>query len=60
VILCHARRDPELRGLRLGATGRAFRLETAPAWRTTWPQSAHLLGEEAAAWQKTPWAFAPA
>jgi exopolyphosphatase / guanosine-5'-triphosphate,3'-diphosphate pyrophosphatase len=60
VILCHARRDPDLKGLRLNAEGRDFRLETTPAWQKAWPQSAHLLREEAAAWQKTPWAFAPA
>jgi exopolyphosphatase/guanosine-5'-triphosphate,3'-diphosphate pyrophosphatase len=57
VILCHARRDPELRGLRLSSAGRDFRLETAPSWPGAWPQSAHLLREEGAAWQKTPWTF---
>lgn len=60
VILCHARRDPELRGLRLAQAGHAFVLETPPAWAAAFPQSVHLLREEAAAWQKTPWSFAPA
>ena len=59
VILCHARRDPDLRGLRLAQAGHAFRLEAPPAWTAAYPQSAHLLREETAAWQKTPWAFAP-
>jgi len=57
VILCHARRDPELRGLRLAAGGRAFRLQMPNDWATAYPQSAHLLREEIAAWQKTPWTF---
>jgi exopolyphosphatase/guanosine-5'-triphosphate,3'-diphosphate pyrophosphatase len=57
VILCHARRDPELKGLRLSAIGRAFRLELPAGWAEAFPQSAHLLREEMAAWQKTPWAF---
>jgi exopolyphosphatase/guanosine-5'-triphosphate,3'-diphosphate pyrophosphatase len=59
VILCHARRDPELRGLRLAATGGTFRMDVPAAWAASYPQSAHLLREEAAAWQKTPWSFAP-
>ena len=57
VILCHARRDPELKGLRLSAVGRAFHLEVPAAWANAYPQSAHLLREEGNAWQKTPWGF---
>jgi exopolyphosphatase / guanosine-5'-triphosphate,3'-diphosphate pyrophosphatase len=60
VILCHARRDPDLRDMRLSADGHGFRLELPPSWPAAWPQSAHLLREETAAWQKTPWQFAPA
>jgi len=60
VILCHARRDPDLRGLQLASAGRAFALEVPAAWAATFPQSAHLLREETAAWQKTPWTFAVA
>jgi exopolyphosphatase/guanosine-5'-triphosphate,3'-diphosphate pyrophosphatase len=26
-------------------------------WAAAYPQSAHLLREEAQAWQKTPWEF---
>jgi exopolyphosphatase/guanosine-5'-triphosphate,3'-diphosphate pyrophosphatase len=58
VILCHARREPNLRGLKLAALGRTFRLEVPAAWAESYPQSAHLLREETTAWQKTPWAFA--
>jgi exopolyphosphatase / guanosine-5'-triphosphate,3'-diphosphate pyrophosphatase len=58
VILCHARRDPDLAGLRLSSAGHGFVLQSAPGWLATWPQSAHLLREETAAWQKTPWTFA--
>ncbi len=60
VILCHARRDPELNGLRLvrdveNANG--FVLSCRAGWAQAFPQSAHLLREEALAWQKTPWAM---
>lgn len=57
VILCHARRDPDLRGVKLQADGQRFVLQWPAAWPKAWPQSAHLLREEAAAWQKTPWSF---
>ena len=58
VILCHARRDPDLNGLQLesGAEpGRLFVLNCRPGWAEAFPQSAHLLREEVLAWQKTPW-----
>ena len=58
VILCHARRDPDLKGLQLesGAEpGRLFVLNCRPGWAAAFPQSAHLLQEEVLAWQKTPW-----
>ena len=55
VILCHARRDPELQGLKLLAGAQAFSLQMSRDWAAAWPQSAHLLREEALAWQKTPW-----
>ena len=57
VILCHARRDPELQGLRLASSGTGLALTVPAAWTTAYPQSAHLLREEAVAWQKTPRAF---
>jgi exopolyphosphatase/guanosine-5'-triphosphate,3'-diphosphate pyrophosphatase len=57
VILCHARRDPDLDGLRLASRGHGFRLEVPPAWAAAFPQSAHLLREEMVAWQKTAWSF---
>ena len=57
VILCHARRDPDLDGLQLsakpGQPGR--KLSCRAGWADAFPQSAHLLREEAAAWNKTPW-----
>ncbi|AEG93454.1 exopolyphosphatase [Ramlibacter tataouinensis] len=58
VILCHARRDPDLRGLELRAAGRRFVLAVRPDWPEAFPQSAHLLREEVLAWQKTAWALA--
>ena len=56
VILCHARRNPDLQDLRLArADGRLFTLGCRPGWSETYPQTAHLLREEVLAWQKTPW-----
>ena len=60
VILCHARRDPDLNGLQLtrevGAAN-SFAIGCRPGWAHTFPQSAHLLQEEVLAWQKTPWSL---
>ncbi len=57
VILCHARRDPDLQGLAIDArAGQAARtLSCRTGWADAYPQSAHLLREEAQAWTKTPW-----
>ncbi|MDB5928630.1 MAG: Ppx/GppA phosphatase [Polaromonas sp.] len=58
VILCHARRDPDLKGLQLqwdAEPGRRFCLTCRPGWEQAFPQSAYLLQEEVLAWQKTPW-----
>jgi exopolyphosphatase/guanosine-5'-triphosphate,3'-diphosphate pyrophosphatase len=59
VILCHARRDPELSGLEItcDALHRTVRLTVSNEWSDLWPQSAHLLLEEKSAWQKTEWAL---
>lgn len=57
VILCHARRDPDLKGMQLAcaATDAShFSLICRPGWAEAFPQSAHLLREEVIAWQKTP------
>jgi exopolyphosphatase/guanosine-5'-triphosphate,3'-diphosphate pyrophosphatase len=57
VILCHARREPDLKGLSLGATGpqgRTLELLCRPGWARKYPQSAYLLAEEVVAWQKAP------
>ena len=58
VILCHARRDPDLKGLQLewdAEPGRRFMLTCRPGWAEAFPQSAHLLREEVLSWQKMPW-----
>lgn len=57
VLLCHARRDPDLHGFELTRSPdqRGFDLHTDPAWSQQWPQSAQLLSEEVQAWQKTEW-----
>ena len=60
VILCHARRDPDLKGLQLqwdSAPGRRFLLNCRAGWADAFPQSAYLLQEEVLAWQKTPWSL---
>ena len=60
VILCHARRDPDLKGMQLkweAEPGRRFWLTCRPGWASAFPQSAWLLHEEVLAWQKTPWAL---
>jgi exopolyphosphatase/guanosine-5'-triphosphate,3'-diphosphate pyrophosphatase len=56
VILCHARRDPDLSGIALTAlpSGK-LRLQCSTHWVQEFPQSAYLLREEALAWQKTAW-----
>lgn len=60
VILCHARRDPDLNGLALSRdvdNANSFALGYRAGWAQTYPQSAHLLREESLAWQKTPWSL---
>ena len=57
VALCHARRAPDLQDLRLILQGQHFVLTTPAGWLARFPQSAHLLREEVAAWEKTPWAL---
>jgi exopolyphosphatase/guanosine-5'-triphosphate,3'-diphosphate pyrophosphatase len=56
VILCHARRDPDLQGLRPVWDGKnEVQLSYTAAWAKNYPQSAWLLQEEAQAWAKTAW-----
>ncbi|MEO7129652.1 MAG: Ppx/GppA phosphatase family protein, partial [Rhodoferax sp.] len=56
VILCHARRDPDLEDMALATSAdHQLRLTWRPGWEDAFPQSVHLLREEVAAWQKTPW-----
>ncbi len=58
VILCHARRDPDLQGLRIEWDGgHAVQLDCRADWVAKYPQSAYLLMEEVQAWQKTAWAL---
>ncbi|MGV3569231.1 MAG: exopolyphosphatase [Ramlibacter sp.] len=53
VLLCHARRDPQLQGVRLRADRTGAALTLPAGWARTYPQSAHLLLEETAAWVRT-------
>jgi exopolyphosphatase/guanosine-5'-triphosphate,3'-diphosphate pyrophosphatase len=61
VVLCHARRDPDLSGLsiRCDEIRCTVELDIGSEWAELWPQSAHLLREEKTAWQKTGWSFLP-
>ena len=57
IVLCHARCDPDLRGLTLMREvehPNRFVITCPPEWAQAFPQSAHLLREEVLAWQKTP------
>lgn len=58
VILCHARKDPDMQGMtlqRLEPGSNTLRLRCREGWTSTYPQSAHLLREEVLAWGKTSW-----
>ena len=57
VVLCHARRDPDLQGLQLQRHGSelSYRLILPNGWESQYPQSAHLLREECVAWYRAPW-----
>ena len=55
VALCHARRDPDTDAIRLSLEGQAIQVSASAEWAVAHPQSAHLLREEAAAWQRTAW-----
>ena len=57
VILCHARRDPDVQSINitLDSNRQSAQIGMASTWADKWPQSAHLLKEEALAWQKTGW-----
>lgn len=57
VLLCHARKEPDIAQFHIqsDAQSRVVRLSTTPTWCKAWPRSAHLLHEEATAWQKVGW-----
>ena len=60
VILCHARRDPDLQGVmitRPNPRQRTLRLSIRDDWADAYPQSAHLLREEVIAWDKSTWSL---
>ena len=56
-ILCHARREPELKGICLKRlpNSQNFVISCKKSWIQQWPQSAHLIQEECDAWQKSNW-----
>ena len=55
VIFCHARREPDIEGLSIQRPNpQTLQLRWRTGWDHAFPQSAHLLREEVAAWKKTP------
>jgi exopolyphosphatase/guanosine-5'-triphosphate,3'-diphosphate pyrophosphatase len=57
VIFCHARREPELKGLQLSLQANRFSLVCRRGWGEAFPQSAYLLREESLTWEKTPYSL---
>ena len=57
VILCHARKSPNLRGLHLHCSSNTIELNIPLTWASKFPQSYYLLDEERFIWQKTDWHF---
>jgi exopolyphosphatase / guanosine-5'-triphosphate,3'-diphosphate pyrophosphatase len=60
VILCHARSDAEIKNIKLtiAKSGKQqFQLSFPTDWVNRFPQSAHLLREEAIAWKKVNWSL---
>lgn len=55
VLLCHARKDPDIAALRLSYRSRQFKLTAVPGWSRQYPQSAWLLEEEVQAWLRSQW-----
>ena len=58
VILCHARNDLEIGRIKLSIPkieNRHFFLTLPSDWASEFPQSAHLLREEAVSWKKVNW-----
>jgi exopolyphosphatase/guanosine-5'-triphosphate,3'-diphosphate pyrophosphatase len=52
VILCHARKKPNMRALQLDYKHFTIRLSLPKSWSEKYPQSFYLLEEESQAWQK--------
>jgi exopolyphosphatase/guanosine-5'-triphosphate,3'-diphosphate pyrophosphatase len=59
IILCHARKEPDHSGLtlRCNDTRQTFVLTADVPWTNRYPQSTHLLRQECAAWERTPWSL---
>jgi exopolyphosphatase/guanosine-5'-triphosphate,3'-diphosphate pyrophosphatase len=58
VILCHAKRDPDVAEIELKRSvsdDSLIQLTYGNDWANNYPQSAHLLREEELAWEKTSW-----
>jgi exopolyphosphatase / guanosine-5'-triphosphate,3'-diphosphate pyrophosphatase len=60
VLFCHARVAPALKGVQVQflPASRSFEVNVSDHWAQRYPQSLHLLQQEAASWQKTSWSLA--
>ncbi|HEY0859062.1 MAG TPA: exopolyphosphatase [Albitalea sp.] len=52
IIVCHARDEVDTRALRLQCSGAEATIRVPADWARAHPRTLHLLGEEAAAWQR--------
>lgn len=62
VLLCHARRTPDIDNLHLARRTpdtHAMVLKCHADWAGKHPQSIHMLREESLSWAKTPWSLEP-
>jgi exopolyphosphatase/guanosine-5'-triphosphate,3'-diphosphate pyrophosphatase len=55
VILCHARKKPNLRGIQILLNANTVTLTLPANWPQKFPQSYYLLDEETLVWQKANW-----
>ena len=52
-LVCHARKPPEIKHLRLQYANELFTLKLNPTWAQHYPQSMWLLNEEVKYWERT-------
>ena len=53
IIKCHARGEIDTKAVRLSSSGGVVNLSVPSGWAGAYPRTMHLLGEEAAAWERS-------